>query len=74
MKANLQIDDDVYEAAERLASAEKRSLGEVLSGLARKGLELERGEDERGGFPVFSVPEGSPTITLEKVKAALDDF
>lgn len=73
MKANLQIDDDVYEEAERLAATEKRSVGKVLSDLARRGLEVDHEGGEPGEFPVFSVPEGSPTITLEKVKAALDD-
>jgi hypothetical protein len=28
--ADLQIDDDVYEAAEKLAAAENRSVGKVL--------------------------------------------
>ncbi len=67
MKTSLQIDDDVYAAAERRASAENRSVGEILSDLARKGLGVDRGR-----FPVFSVSKDSPPITLERVKAALD--
>ncbi|HEV8581969.1 MAG TPA: antitoxin [Thermoanaerobaculia bacterium] len=67
----MQIDDDIYKAAERLASAENRSVGEVLSDLARKALEAE-GEKHQE-FPTFLVPEGSPPITLEMVKAALAD-
>ncbi len=73
MQARLQIDDDVYEAAERLASSESRSIDKVLSDLARKGLDAERGQVAGGAFPVFSVSKGSPPITSEMVKAALDD-
>jgi hypothetical protein len=72
MKASLQIDDDVYAAAERLASSESRSVDKVLSDLARKGLDAERGQVEEGNFPVFSVSKGSPPITSEMVKAAVD--
>jgi predicted CopG family antitoxin len=73
MKARLQIDDDVYEAAERLASSESRSIDEVLSDLARKGLDAERGQVAEEVFPVFVVSKDSPPITSEMVKAALDD-
>ena len=73
MKARLQIDDDVYEAAERLASSESRSVDEVLSDLARKGLDAKRGQVEDGVFPIFAVSKDSPPITSEMVKAGLDD-
>jgi hypothetical protein len=70
MEANLQIDDDVYEAVQRRAAAEHRSIGKVLSDLLRRALEDERGTTDELRFPVFSVPEGTPTLTLEMVKAA----
>jgi hypothetical protein len=73
MKTSLQIGDDVYEVAKRLASAENRNVGEILSALARKGLDADRGQGAGEGFPVFSVSKDSPPITLEMVKAALDD-
>lgn len=71
MTTNLQIDDDVYAEAQRLASAENRSVGQVLSDLARKALAAERARSQENRLPVFSVTEGSPTITQEMVKAAL---
>lgn len=74
MQTNLQIDDDVYQAAEKRAATENRSVGEVLSDLARKALKAEHGNGSRGGFPVFSVAEGTPQITLEMVKAADADL
>jgi hypothetical protein len=73
MKASLQIADDVYAAAERLALAENKSVGEVLSDLARRGLESERRQIEEGRFPVFPVSKNSPPITLDTVKTAFDD-
>jgi hypothetical protein len=72
MRTTLHIDDDVYRAARSLAEAENRSVGKVLSDLARKGLAPAR-PAKRGGFPVFSVPEGAPPLTLEMVRAALDN-
>ena len=74
MRTNLQIDDDVYQAAERRAAAENRSVGEVLSELARKALRAERNNSAGSGFPVFPVAEGTPSITLEMVKAADADL
>jgi len=73
MKVTLQIDDDVYEAAERLALVQNRSVGEVLSDLARRGLDEEHRQMEEERFPVFSVSKNSPPITLDTVKVASDD-
>jgi predicted CopG family antitoxin len=73
MRASLQIDDDVYEEAQRLASSENRSVGEVLSDLARKGLRTEILDARGRVFPTFSVPEDAPPLTLEMVKAAESD-
>ena len=72
MKTSLKIDDDVYEA-ERLASAGPRSVAEILSDLVHRGLDTGHGQSQGGRFPVFSVSKDSPPITLEMVKAALDD-
>lgn len=73
MQTSLQIDDDVYEAVKRRAAAEHRSIGRVLSDLLRRALEEERERTDEIRFPVFSVPEGTPTLTLEMVKAAESD-
>jgi hypothetical protein len=72
MRTTLHIDDDVYRAARSLAEAENRSVGKVLSELARKGLAPAR-QAKRGGFPMFAVPEDAPPLTLEMVRAALED-
>jgi hypothetical protein len=70
----LKIDDDVLEVARSLAEAERRSLGEVISDLARRGLQPRDCREEReDGFPVFSVGEGAAPVTIEKVRLALDE-
>ena len=38
MRTTLAIDDDVLAAARHLAGRERRSVGEVISALARQGL------------------------------------
>jgi plasmid stability protein len=73
VQTNVQIDDDVYEAVKRRATAEHRSIGKVLSDLLRKALEEERRQAEEIRFPVFSVPDGTSTLTLDMVKAAESD-
>lgn len=72
MRTTLQIDDDVLLAARELAAGEHRSLGTVISELARRGLTPARVEAE-GGLPVIRVPAGTPGITPEMVRRALEE-
>jgi hypothetical protein len=73
MRTTLAIDDDVLEAARSLARSESRTLGEVVSDLARKGLTPRPRLAARGDFPVFEVPADAPPITPERVSEALDE-
>jgi hypothetical protein len=68
----LNIDEDVVSAARELAAGEHRSLGAVISELARRGLTPARIEAD-GGLPVIRVPAGTPPITPEMVRRALDE-
>jgi hypothetical protein len=72
VRTTLDIDDDVLAAARELASADRRSLGSVISELARRGLTPARVEAENG-VPVIRVPAGTPPITPEMVRRALDE-
>jgi hypothetical protein len=72
MRTTLQIDDDVVIAARELATGERRSLGSVISDLARRGLTPARVEAD-DGLPVIRVPPGTPPITAEMVRRALDE-
>jgi hypothetical protein len=72
VRTTLDIDDDVVVAAKELAVGERRSLGSVISELARRGLTPAQVEAE-DGLPVIRVPAGTPPITLEMVRRALDE-
>jgi hypothetical protein len=75
MRTTLNLDADVLEAARSVAAAEHRSLGSVVSELARRGLAPRASSltEEDDGFPVFLVAEEAPLITGEMVRAALDE-
>ena len=73
VRTTLVIDDDVLNAARNLSEAERRSLGEVISELARRGLAPRPESAEEDGFPVFAVSPGAKPITLEMVQKALDE-
>jgi len=72
VRTTLDIDDDVVAAARELAAAERRSLGSVISELARRGLTPAQVEAD-GRLPVIRVPAGTPPITPQMVRRALDE-
>lgn len=75
MRTTLNLDDDILAVARTLADAEHRSLGEVISTLARRGLAPPVARlSEEDGFPVFSVANDAPPITTEMVDAGLDEL
>ena len=72
MRTTLDIDEDVVLAARELAAEGRRSLGSVISELARRGLTPARVEAD-GDLPVIRVPVGTPPITAQMVRRALDE-
>ena len=70
VRTTLDLDDDVVAAARDLAAGARRSLGSVISELARRGLTQARVEAE-GELPVIRVPPGTPAITPATVRRAL---
>jgi hypothetical protein len=69
MRTTLDIADDVLLAAKELARREKRTAGEVISELARKGLKAAQGPpgeatDEIAGFRPFPSRGGVVTNAL----------
>jgi hypothetical protein len=72
VRTTLDLDDDVIAAARELAAGQRRSLGSIISELARRGLTPARVETE-GDLPIVRVPAGTPPITPEMVRGALDE-
>ena len=72
MRTTLDLDQDVLAAARELAAEGRRSLGSVISELARRGLTPAR-VDADGDFPVIRVPAGTPAITPQMVRRAVDE-
>ena len=76
MRTTLAIDDDVLAAAKALAAQRKRSLGEIISELARDALRQTRGvesDGERNGIPLLSPGANKALVTLEIVNALRDE-
>ncbi len=72
MRTTLDLDADVLAAARAVARLEGRSLGRVVSALARRGLQPPQAEGD-DDFPTFKVPAGTPVFGPEEVAAALDE-
>ncbi len=73
MRTTLALADDVYEAAKTLAEASGRSLGEVVSDLARRGLSPPLATAREGDLPVFAVPADAPIIPGNRASQVLAD-
>lgn len=74
MRTTLAIDDDVLIVAKALARQQDRSLGEVISDLARRSLRRPQPDGARNGIPLLSSKPGTPPVTLETVNALRDDL
>lgn len=74
MRTTLTIADDVLEAARGLAEAQRVSLGEALSTLARRGMKQIGLRPSRSGLLVFDVPDDFPEVTSDDVARMMADF
>ena len=74
MRTTLDIDDDVLQAAKELAASRRRTAGQVISELARKGLaEPAASARVRNGVPVLPRrPPASPRSTMKLVNELRD--
>ena len=68
MRTTLSLDPEVLSAARQIAAAASKSIGEVISELARRGLEARYGHATRKGFPVFHVADRARPLTLQDVR------
>ena len=69
MRTTLAIDDDVLAAAKELAATERKSVGEVISTLARSGLRPASTKREfRNGILLLPVRPGASPVTSELIR------
>ncbi|OFW30755.1 MAG: hypothetical protein A3H97_10665 [Acidobacteria bacterium RIFCSPLOWO2_02_FULL_65_29] len=68
MRTTLTLDDDVYEAARALMEASGKTLGRVLSDLARRGLKPRSDFRSKRTLPVFLVPANAPVIPSTRAR------
>ena len=73
MRAILDLDDDILQAAKELARIRKSTAGKVLSELARRGLDTRRPAKFRNGVLILrSRPVGAVRPTMKRVNNLRD--
>lgn len=74
MRTTLALDDDVVAAAKAIADRERRSLGAVISDLARQSLMGERQpQTVRNGIKLLPSRGKPGSVTLELVNKLRDE-
>jgi hypothetical protein len=75
MRTTVTIDDDVLAAAKVIAAREDKTLGEVLSSLAREALRpSQRAGRSRNGVPLLAVRPDAAPVTSELVNRLRDEL
>ena len=74
MRTTLAIDDDVLVAAKAIARQERRSLGHVVSELARRALQRPAPPAMRNGVPLLPRRNDQAVVTIETVNALRDEL
>jgi len=73
MRTTLSLDDDVLLAAKAIAGQQGRSLGDVVSELARRTLQRPVAKAERNGILLLASRSDSPPVTMDLVNALRDE-
>lgn len=69
VRTTLSLDNDVLEAARELAAIQRRSMGEVISELARRSLAAPAARGRtRNGLPLLPRRTGGARVTTELVR------
>lgn len=76
MRTTLAIDDDILAAARHLAARDRKSVGEVISALARQGLTrgTRTARAERNGVPLLPSRRAATPVTPELVNQLRDEL
>lgn len=73
MRTTLAIDDDVLAAARAIAEQQRRTLGDIVSDLARQSLRRPIARAERNGVSLLPMTNPKAQVTLEIVNRLRDD-
>lgn len=73
MRTTLAIDDDILVAAKAIARQQDRSLGEVISDLARRSLRRPQSDASRNGIPLLPGKADAQVVSLDTVNALRDE-
>jgi len=74
MRTTLSLDDDVAEAARAIAIRDRRTLGDVVSDLARQSLKRRQpAMTTRNGLPLLPSRGKPGSVTLELVNRLRDE-
>jgi hypothetical protein len=75
MRTTLAIDDDVLAAAREMASSNRKSVGEVISALARQAMRPHApARATRNGVPLLTVRPGAARVTSELVRQLQEEL
>jgi hypothetical protein len=75
MRTTLAIDDDVLAAAKEMAASEGKSVGEVISALARQAMRPAFSNLKiRNGVPLLPVRADGPRVTSELVRQLQEEL
>ncbi|MBB3120648.1 CopG family transcriptional regulator [Pseudoduganella violacea] len=75
MRTTLAIDDDVLAAAKGLAALHRKSVGQVISALARQALQPQKPSyTTRNGVPLLKPQTGAVPASLEIVNKLRDEL
>ncbi len=73
MRTTLAIDDDVLTSAKAIARQTNRTIGEVVSDLARRSLRPPSAALARNGIPLLPTCKPGVIVTAEMVNALRDE-
>ena len=77
MRTTLTIDDDILAVARGIAERDNKTVGEVVTELARKALQAPQDSpkfETRNGVPLVPTRKGSLPVTTELVNRLRDEM
>jgi Arc/MetJ family transcription regulator len=75
MRTTLAIDDDVLAAAKEIAATERKSVGEVISALARTAMRPHTSNRKtRNGVPLLPMRPSAARVTSELVRQLQEEL